>query len=102
MVADTGFYQVTFGVMPKTGTSGNIAFQLQLNGSPATPIGGTVESIGSTTFTSLSNVSIIIRITTNPSTLTVVNVGSGTVQLESLSLTATGAPAAYVTIVKLQ
>jgi len=100
-IADTGFYQVTFGVAPKLPLltlAG--AFQLKVNGVNTVP--NTVEFGLIASVSALYSETVIVNVTVNPSTLTLVNESSTAVSLQNITGTAGGGPGAYITILKLQ
>ncbi len=101
-IADTGYYQVTYGVAPVLGTAiAAGAFPLQLN-TVNIGVPNTVEFTKLTTQTGLYSETVIVHITVNPSTLRILNSSGVPVTLQSVSNSATGGPGAYMTILKLQ
>jgi len=99
-IASLGTYQITFGVS----ISGNVAstFQLRVNGvspPPSQQIADFIQAGGAMYLTAQT---ILVRITVNPSTLTLVNTSGANRNLNNASGLATGGPVAYMTIVKLQ
>jgi hypothetical protein len=98
-IASTGFYQVTFGVGAPPGNA--ILFGLSVNGATvppqqlidvATPAGALV----------ISQLTVIIQATTNPTFLTIVNNSGSTFDLNNNTASAVGGPAAYMTITKIK
>ena len=97
-IASTGIYQITFGCQ-LTSNQGVDIIQLRINGN-APPVQQILEGTGGSG--TLGSLTTIVSIPTNPSNLTMVNNSGGNVTANNASGTATGQPAAYVTIVKLQ
>jgi hypothetical protein len=100
-VASTGFYQVTVGVMVVSSASVVTAvFQLELN-STAGVIQQILEVANSQSGNVMCLLTTIIDITSNPTTLSVVNTTAART-INNQTNTVTGAPASYVTIIGLQ
>jgi hypothetical protein len=111
VIADTGFYQVTFGVMPVASTPGaditEGAFSLVM-----TPGGTSQEKIlefGNMLATAsgglLPNISItvIIEVTSNPTLLSVINTGTDVITLDTyFQAPFPPGPCAYMMIKKLR
>jgi hypothetical protein len=103
-IADTGYYQLTLGVMVSSTspTSSTTNFQLIVNG-VATP---TPYSLAPATTLGapgiMDVVSFILQVTTNPTTITLRNTSGIGVNLNNVTATAAGRAAAYITIQKLQ
>jgi hypothetical protein len=101
-IASTGFYQVTFGVMPTaTSITTPYSFHLAINGSAATPP-STLELIQPATEQNMYSMTTIIQVTTNPTTLTLVNGAAASATINNATATTGGAPAAYVTIMQIR
>jgi hypothetical protein len=101
-IADTGFFQITFGVTPNsTTTTSTSQFQLQLAGASGV-IQQIMEFKQPANAASMVSMTTIVRITTNPTVVTVVNTSGGTRTISNISRLTTGAPAAYVNIIQLQ
>jgi hypothetical protein len=102
-IADTGWYQVTWGFSPtSTATS---QFGVVVNGAatPA-PLGPNTSRIDFDVPTGvriITTESVIIQAPTNPTTVIIKNVGAAAITLNNGSQTAGGGPIAYVTIIKI-
>jgi hypothetical protein len=90
-VADTGYYQLTFGIYSGDGTT--IPFEAQLNGVP-----DTTRSIVTRILGTMANMSVIVQITVNPTTIALVNEGGATF---TFLTTSTRTPVAFMTVIKL-
>ncbi|HSW68758.1 MAG TPA: hypothetical protein VLI69_01200, partial [Gammaproteobacteria bacterium] len=108
-IADKGFYLVTFGLSPDN-TNATYAFELRINNtaggagqqSPAYYVNEWIEA-GATVY--VNNLTVLVPVTTNPTTLVVTNISGAARSLNNARLAATGANTgmeAYITIVKLQ
>jgi hypothetical protein len=101
-IADSGFYQVTFGAQPSASATSGL-FELKVNGaSPVTGVGSStlaLDWINATNTRFMQSITTIIEIS-NPSTLTLT--ATNTTTIHNGSATLAGGPAAYMTIIKLR
>lgn len=93
-IADTGYYEVSFGVSV---SSGNAIFEITLNGAPTLPEQTLQTSAATLQLTSLT---CIVQITINPTTIGLVNITGADVLLQNFSGTSSSV-VAYMTITKL-
>jgi len=91
-VADTGYYQVSFGFLSVT--AGDVLFQLQVGG-----VGSAQQTIETNTVNTLIGETVIIQITSNPTDLTLVNQTGIAVNVGGVSASSI---TAYMTIYKLR
>jgi hypothetical protein len=105
-IADTGWYQVTFGFMT---TASNAIFDLEtsitlVSGYSPVPFGPNLAIINSSTGLFASNImqglTLILQVTTNPTYIQIINTTGGSVTLENGSGSGCSS-LAYITIVKI-
>ena len=101
-ISDTGYYLISFGVSVRTNTTPGI-FRLEL-----TPPGGSAPVYQILDFRQVAgqngmySITSIVRITTNPTTIRLVNRSGASFNIGNASTLPTGGPAAYVTIIKIK
>jgi hypothetical protein len=93
-IANSGFYQVTFGVSV---SSGNALFGITVNGA-AVPVQQTFQTSAATG--QLTAMSCIIQVTANPTTVGLQNVTGSSVILQNFSGTSNSV-LAFISIIKL-
>jgi hypothetical protein len=93
-VADTGFYQITYGVSVN---SGNAVVKLQLNAA-AVLAQQTIQTSAATG--QLTTATCIVQITTNPTTVQLVNITGSSITLQNPAGTSTSV-LAFMSIIKL-
>ncbi len=103
-ISDTGWYQLSWGFQSSSNPG---KFQVQLNGvgvglGPNTAQIDYAEDVtGSTGDRYMNSETILVHVTTNPSTIKVVNNSGSSITLNNGSETSAGGPIAYVTLIKI-
>jgi hypothetical protein len=97
-IKNIGYYQITFGISLVTTSSGAPRFGMSINGGTAA-VNNSIEPV---TGDGLINMTVIIHVTTANTTIQLQNTSvSGTDSINDVNRTGQ-APAAYMTIIRLQ
>jgi hypothetical protein len=110
-IANTGWYQMTWGIIIGT-TSSTARFAVMVNngsGFVTSPLGPNVAEIDCNTGSNgltvadaiLQSITVLIHVTAIPATVVIQNIGGGSVTLNNGSNSAAGGPCAYATFIRI-
>jgi hypothetical protein len=106
IISDTGYFLVSVGVMsdPAFMSSTPVVFNVTQNGVNLGPQGTItyLQNVAAGTFTLMSGITFVIKCTTNPTTLEVINNSGITVRLNNAVEHTGFGPGAYMTLVKIR